>query len=143
MRYILVDSSALLAMADPRDRWADTAREFLQQIDVGAVYLVPDTVFSEALTLIKGRLGIATAIVVGSRIRESAIFRLRYLEPEDHHATWRIFARYTDKDWSYVDCSILALAQRLDLTEVFAFDRHFDQMAGLGLQRVPAVPLAH
>jgi predicted nucleic acid-binding protein len=137
MRRVLVDTSALMAMIDSRDCWFNEALDFLQR-EV-ALYLVPDTVFSETLTLIKARLGAAAAVTVGSRIQESATFRLHYLNPEDHRATWRIFARYTDKEWSYVDCSILALAQRLDVAEVFAFDHHFDQMTGLGLERVPAV----
>lgn len=39
------------------------------------------------------------------------------------------------KDWSYVDCSMLALARRLEVNVVFAFDRHFDQM--LAMTRLP------
>jgi len=46
-----------------------------------------------------------------------------------------IFCRYTDKDWSYVDCSLLALAQQQKIPAVFSFDRHFEQMPGL--MRVP------
>jgi predicted nucleic acid-binding protein len=134
-RQILVDSGALLAMVDSRDQYASAARAFLRESD--ALYLVPDTVFSEAMTLVKSRVGAAGAVSVGSRVQESTRFRLFYLEPEDHQATWRIFAHYLDKEWSYVDCSILALAQRMNITEVFAFDQHFDQMAGLGLVRVP------
>jgi predicted nucleic acid-binding protein len=135
-RSILVDSGALLAMADPRDRYAAAARRFLEET-TDAFYVVPDTVFSEAMTLIKARLGVASAVSVGSRLQESMLFQLRYLEPADHRATWQVFARYIDKDWSYVDCSILALAQRQGIGEVFAFDHHFDQMIALGLSRVP------
>ncbi len=134
-RRILVDSGALLAMADPRDRHTSAARVFLRETD--ALYLVPDTVFAEAMTLIKSRIGAAAAVSVGSRLQESTRFRLYYLESADHRATWQVFTRYIDKDWSYVDCSILALAQRMDIAEVFAFDHHFDQMAALGLVRVP------
>ena len=39
--------------------------------------------------------------------------------------------RYHDKEWSYTDCGILAVAQLLDIGEVFAYDRHFDQMPGI------------
>jgi predicted nucleic acid-binding protein len=102
-RSILVDSGALLAMADPRDRYAAAARRFLE-VMTDAFYVVPDTVFSEAMTLVKARLGAAAAVSVGSR---------------------------------YVDCSILAFAQRQGIEEVFAFDHHFDQMIALGLSRVP------
>ncbi|TET54416.1 MAG: PIN domain-containing protein [Anaerolineales bacterium] len=134
-RRVLVDSGALLAMADPRDAHYAAAREFLK--DQQAAYVVPDTVFCEAMTLIKSRLGAAAAVSVGSRVQESTLFQVQYLRPDDHDATWRVFARYTDKGWSYVDCSILALAQVRGIGEVFAFDQHYDQMAGLGLTRVP------
>jgi predicted nucleic acid-binding protein len=135
-RSILVDSGALLAMTDPRDRYAAAARRFLEETS-DAFYVVPDTVFSEAMTLIKARLGAAAAVSVGYRLQESTLFQLRHLESADHDAAWQIFARYVDKDWSYVDCSILALAQRQGIGEVFAFDHHFDQMVALGLSRVP------
>jgi predicted nucleic acid-binding protein len=135
-RLILVDSGALLAMTDPRDRHTAAARRFLEDT-TDAFYVVPDTVFSEAMTLIKARLGVAATVSVGSRLQESMLFQLRYLEPADHRATWQIFAHYLDRDWSYVDCSILALAQREGIGEVFAFDHHFDQMIALGLGRVP------
>jgi predicted nucleic acid-binding protein len=137
-RSILVDSGALLAMADPRDRYAGAARRFLEET-TDAFYVVPDTVFSEAMTLVKARLGTAAAVNVGSRLQESTLFQLHYLDSADHRATWQIFTRYIDKDWSYVDCSILALAQRQGGSEVFAFDHHFDQMSGLGLSRVPRI----
>lgn len=138
-RWILADSSALFAMVDSRDQSARAARAFLVEAQ-DAVSLVADTVFSEAMTLIKARLGAATAVEVGSRMRDSTRFRPQHLEPSDHRVTWEIFARHTDKEWSYVDCSILALAQRMDGGEVFAFDRPLEQMAGLGLTRVPQPP---
>ncbi len=135
MRRILVDSGALLAMADPRDRHALAVSVFLKETD--ALYVMPDTVFAEAMTLIKSRLGAAAAVAVGTRLQESTRFRLHYLEADDRRATWQVFAHYIDKNWSYVDCSILALAQRMSIAEVMAFDHHFDQMVALGLVRVP------
>ena len=39
--------------------------------------------------------------------------------------------KYDDKDWSYTDCALLALAEHLKISEVFAFDEDFDQMPGM------------
>jgi len=64
-------------------------------------------------------------------------FRFYRLAVEDADETWDIFSRYVDKEWSYVDCSLLAVARRLQLRQIFAFDHHFDQMASLGIRRVP------
>lgn len=35
------------------------------------------------------------------------------------------------------DCSILVMSQKLGIPEVFAFDEHIRQMAGLGIRCVP------
>lgn len=44
---------------------------------------------------------------------------------------------YRDKEWSYTDCSIAAMSQRLNIREVFAFDEHIRQMGGLKIRCVP------
>jgi uncharacterized protein len=57
------------------------------------------------------------------------------LTDEERQAIWSIFSRYRDKAWSYADCSLLALAQQMQIMTVFSFDHHIDQMAQL--TRIP------
>jgi uncharacterized protein len=83
------------------------------------------------MTTVKRRLDAAVAVKVGQQIRKSARFRLYRLTDDDDRAAWDIFSRYTDKEWSYVDCSLLALAQRQKIGAVFSFDHHFEQMPGV------------
>ncbi|PDW04076.1 type II toxin-antitoxin system VapC family toxin [Candidatus Viridilinea mediisalina] len=98
-------------------------------------YVVPETIFAETMTLTKARLGASAAITLGERMLQSRNFRLLALSELDRQQTWNIFTRYRDKAWSYVDCSVLAVARRLKIVEVFAFDQHFDQM--VELRRLP------
>ncbi len=135
MKQFLVDSGALLAMIDAGDEHHTAAATFARA-NATATFYLPDTVFVETMVLSKARLGVKPAVELGNRIMESPHFLIIYLTAEDRCTTWDIFSRYTDKDWSYVDCSILAVARRLQTSEVFAFDHHFDQMAELA--RVPA-----
>lgn len=128
MRQILCDTSALVALFDADDRFADLARDYVQGIEPGLTLIVPDTVFGETMTMLKSRVGAKLAVKVGQQLRQSVRFRLYRLSDEDELATWDIFARYTDKNWSYVDCSLLALAQRLKIAEILAFDHYFEQM---------------
>jgi predicted nucleic acid-binding protein len=51
--------------------------------------------------------------------------------PQPERETCALFQKYDDKDWSYTDCALLALAEHLKLNQVFAFDEDFDQMPGL------------
>lgn len=96
-----------------------------------ALFWLPEAVFVETMVLMKARLGAAAAVALGERIRSSTHFLVVEPTAEDRQAAWAIFSRYIDKDWSYVDCSILALARRLEVNVVFAFDRHFDQMPAM------------
>ena len=138
IQHCLVDSGALLAMCDAEDQHHTAAAAFVRS-NIASTFYVPDTVFVETMVLVKARLGARSAVDLGNQIMQNPRFVIVFLTTEDRQMTWNIFSRYTDKQWSYVDCSILAVARRLQIAQVFAFDHHFDQMAEL--TRVPAVPL--
>lgn len=132
---VMIDSGALLALVDRRDQHHTAAAQFVR--DQHAIsYVVLETIFVETMTLVKARLGGQPAITLGERLMRSQRFNLLPLNAQDREQTWMIFTRYQDKAWSYVDCSVLAVARRLAIGAVFAFDRHFDQM--VELRRMPA-----
>ena len=133
MKTILVDSSFLLAMVDGDDKHHSETVDFLKELG-RATLLVTSHIFDEAMTLIKSRLGSEVAVRTGWQLRLSTLFRLVHIIERDDEAAWEIFSQYTDKDWSYTDCSCLAVMRKLDITEVLSFDHHFDQM---GTVRLP------
>ena len=133
MKTILVDSSFLLAMVDRDDKHHNEVIAFLKELGI-ATLLVTSHIFDEAMTLIKSRLGSEIAVRTGQQLRLSTRFRLIHVTEGDDKAAWEIFSHYIDKDWSYTDCSCLAVMRKLGITEVLSFDRHFDQM---GTVRLP------
>lgn len=135
MSAVLLDTSAVFAIVDLSDSSHLEARQYLDHHPT--TYVVPHTVFSETVTLVKVRLGPDAAVEVGTALVSGDPFRIHYLTIEEVSESWGIFCRFADKEWSYTDCSLLALGRQLGLGEVFSFDHHFDQMAGLGLRRVP------
>ena len=80
------------------------------------------------MTLLKSRLGSAIAIQVGKRLRNNPAYAWLRMGPESERQAWAIFQRYSDKEWSYTDCAILALSLQERIGGVFAFDHHFRQM---------------
>lgn len=134
MAQIVVDSGALLALVNSRDKYHQPAAQFVKA-RISRTYIVPETIFAETMVLTKARLGSEAAIMLGEQLQQSQHFQLVALTEADKALTWQIFCRYADKDWSYVDCSLWAIAQRLRLIQVFSFDHHLAQM--VGLQRVP------
>lgn len=134
MSTLLIDTSALFALNYARDdHHTDAVHHF--KLLVGRVKpIITEWVFIETMSLIKTRLGPRYAIAFGRQLKASKAFYPLILTDEDKQTTWAIFERYADKDWSYIDCSLLAVAQRLKLQRIFTFDHHFRQM---GLEVVP------
>jgi predicted nucleic acid-binding protein len=132
MRRILIDTGAIYAFVTRTDAHHETARTFTHELmATQGSFILADTVFAETMTLLKARLGTAVALRVGQELRRNAIYKWSVLGPDGERDTWAIFQQYQDKEWSYTDCGILALARRLKITDVFAFDGHFEQMPGI------------
>jgi predicted nucleic acid-binding protein len=94
-----------------------------------------ETVFTELVTWMRAKVSISSSIKVGRILREEHLYV--NISNADDAATWDTFCQYDDKHWSYTDCSILVMTRKLGVPEVFAFDEHIRQMAGLGVRCVP------
>ena len=135
MSTLLIDTSALFALNYARDDYHANAVVYFKSL-VGRVKpIVTEWVFIETMSLMKARLGPQYAINFGRQLKASKAFYPLILNDEDKQTTWDIFERYDDKHWSYTDCSLLAVAQRLKLQRIFTFDHHFQQM---GMEVVPS-----
>jgi predicted nucleic acid-binding protein len=53
-------------------------------------------------------------------------------EKGDKDTAFTIFKRYTDKDFSFTDCTSFSIMRFLKLKRAFAFDKHFEQFEGIG-----------
>jgi uncharacterized protein len=136
-RTIIADTSAIYALVDSQDAHHARAVQFWNELPAGTVLLIAETTLMEAMTLIEVRLGHRIACRALEAIRKSERYRVVNLTAEDRLEMWRIFEQYSDKEWSPFDCASLAIAKRREIQEAFAFDVHFDQMAAVGLLRVP------
>jgi predicted nucleic acid-binding protein len=137
LRSVIVDTSAIYALVDTDDPHHQEAARYLRQLGRGVSLLVAEPTLLETVTLIKGRLGSAIALRTLQSINASNRYRVTRLTEADYAETWRLLEQYSDKSWSPFDCACLAVARSRQITEAFAFDNHFDQMAAAGLLRVP------
>jgi len=139
MRRALIDTGAIYALVAADDRHHATAAAFTENwVERRNIFLLPDLVFVETMTLMKRRLGPAVAIRVGRELRENPLFVWIARTPALEQETWSLFQSYDDKGWSYTDCELLALSRQLRIAEVFSFDEHFRQMPGI--KCLPVVP---
>lgn len=135
MTTLIADTSGLYALVDRNDPHHAQAASFLKAHVQPGCLLVSNHVFDETMTLVKARLGMRVALQLGLRLRNSRFVEMVVFSPAEEGATWRVFSRHTDKDWSYTDCACLVLARGRGVQEAFSFDRHFAQM---GLTMLPS-----
>ncbi len=129
MTSIIVDTSALIAFFVRSEKHHQAARQYVQQ-NPTKPWIVLETV-----TWLRIKVSIVASIQIGKVLRQEHVYV--NLSVDDDNATWKTFAKYNDKYWSYTDCSMLAMAQRLNVSDIFSFDNHISQMASLGINCVP------
>lgn len=93
--------------------------------------ITTDYILDETLTLLKARGEYQRAIRLGQNLFNEAEARLYYLTTEDIMAAWRMFLRFSDKDWSFTDCTSKVVMEKLGMTTAFTFDHHFRQFGGI------------
>lgn len=126
MKPRFVDTGVWYALADQRDPNHDDAVVLMAR--PRRPVITTNVVFGESLTLVRGRLGHASAVALGRRLLDGRDVRLVRVGLRDEEQAWQIFQRYRDKDFSFADCTSFAVMRRLRIPHALAFDRHFQQM---------------
>lgn len=124
-----VDLGAWFALTVPDDadylaarRWFDQNREPL---------LTSDYVVDETLTLLQARGERHRAVTLGRLLFGGSYAEVRYFTRAEIAAGWEVFERFSDKQWSFTDCTSKALMETLGIRRAFAFDQHFRQFGGV------------
>lgn len=126
MKRVFVDTGAWYAVVDDSDPNHASASAFLRKNQLPL--LTTNFVFDETVTLLRKRLGWATALEFGNRLNKSDFVNLVQVAIRDEEWAWDIFGRFKDKDFSYTDCTSFAVMERLGIGVAFTFDRHFSAM---------------
>ena len=93
--------------------------------------ITTDYAVDETLTLLRPRGQGAVALSLGQQFFNGSLATIYYLTEDDIRATWQVFTRYADKEWSFTDCSSKVVMEKLGITEAFAFDQHFRQFGSV------------
>lgn len=86
-----------------------------------------DYIVDETLTLLRARGQNRRAITVGSAFVTGSAATVHFITWDDFVDAWEVFRRFSDKEWSFTDCTSKVVMERLGLTTAFSFDRHFLQ----------------
>lgn len=122
---IFVDTGAWFALIVPSDINYPQARAwFLQNRER---LLTTDYVISETLTLCRARKRYQEAIRLGSWFFDEGFTEIHYLSSQEVREAWSVFRTFSDKAWSFTDCTSKVVMTARGIDCAFAFDHHFKQ----------------
>lgn len=117
---LIIDSSFLVALFDAGEVRHQRAYEFAA--DRAETMLVPDIVLPEVGYLLRRNLGYANSLNFFDFFEDRDI-RLIPVFQEDLARVREIGLQYRDARLDLVDCGIMAIAERLNVTRIATFDR--------------------
>ena len=128
MKPIFVDTAALIALGNQRDKFHTQAARLFKQytlerrkcVTTNAVLLELTNAFSSALHK-------PLALQLIHLIVSSPQWNVVYVDKPLMERGLQYFSARSDKDWSLVDCIGMLVAQDWNITEIFTNDHHFEQ----------------
>lgn len=117
---ILVDSSFLIALYDKDSNQHEVMKEIAQLYS--GQFLVPQVVLTEVVYLLKREAGVQGAVHFLNSFTQSQP-DLQDIIIEDLERVQKIMQQYADAKLDFVDCCIMALSERLNITEVCTLDQ--------------------
>jgi predicted nucleic acid-binding protein len=89
--------------------------------------ITTDYVINETLTLLRSRAQHGIALEFGRLVFSGQLADVHFLSLDEILEGWRVFQRFSDKEWSFTDCTSRAVMEHSKITTAFAFDHHFRQ----------------
>ncbi|MBM4338564.1 MAG: PIN domain-containing protein [Deltaproteobacteria bacterium] len=129
---IFIDTGAFIALTDKDDENHQAAVAFYRSArEKGNRFLTSNFVLCETLNYLRARISHPTAVFFRENLKKSGLIETIQVTLSIEEEAYTIFKRYSDKDFSFTDCTSFAVMRSLRLKNAFAFDKHFEQFEGI------------
>ena len=126
MREIFVDTGAWIAIVDERDKFHSMARSvYPQHLKNYGRLVTTNLVIAETYSITLNRLGFQATMQLMDGIRDSSRILQVYTTPQIDLLAFAILHKYRDQHFSFVDAISFAVMQEREISDAFAYDRHF------------------
>jgi len=122
---IFVDSGGWFASVVTDDEDHETAKIWFEENK--EPLFTTNYIVDETLTLLRARGENQKAVEIGNLFFQGLLAEIYHLTEDDIFETWKIFQQFSDKDWSFTDCSSKYICERFGITHAFSLDKHFRQ----------------
>ena len=131
-----MDTAGWIACTDAADRAHERALTSRDRcLEEGGVLVTTDYIVDETLTLLRVRGGLRVAEAWLGEVDSSPHLRWEFISPERADKARALFFRYTDKEFSFTDCTSFVVMRELRLRDALTTDHHFAQAGFLTLPR--------
>ncbi|MCX9074035.1 MAG: PIN domain-containing protein [Candidatus Methanoperedens sp.] len=130
---LLIDTSAIVSARNADDKNHNKALDIMIRAlksEFGKLY-ISDYIFDEAVTIAYIRTGNKNfANDIGIFARTKPII-FRFIEPIDFERAWELYLQFQDKNFSFTDCTNIALMKRHGIDTLFTYDSEFNGIVSI------------
>ncbi|MBI5213315.1 MAG: PIN domain-containing protein [Nitrospirae bacterium] len=127
-----IDTGAWIAVADRNGQYSQEAGRLYRGLILERQQLVTsDFVLVETYNLLLKTIGNKATISFENKLKMIPFLKVAPITMHDWERAWKILEKYSDKDFSFTDCTSFALMERLKIRNAFSFDSHFSQFGFL------------
>ena len=128
MREVFVDTNGWVGLKHRGDSFWQAATDLnAALLSGGARYVTSNFVLDESYTLLLLRVGHRVAVELGEEIRASRLVTVVHVSEELEDEAWSLFKRYSDKEFSFTDCTSFVIMEEKGMKEALTADHHFRQ----------------
>lgn len=124
---IIVDTSVICALYNPKDSLHAKAQR-IKPLFTEYTPVVSNFILLESYTILSQRVSKAFSIAFGKRVREKHSYAIVWIDQKLEDETWEVFKSIKDKNFSYVDASILAVMKKGKIGHLLSFDAGFNNL---------------
>jgi uncharacterized protein len=129
---LFVDTGAFIALTDADDENHKAAAALYRNAkEKETRFVTTNFVVCETMNYLRARISHNIAVLFWENLKKSGFIEIVTVAPSNEDAAFAIFKRYTDKDFSFTDCTSFSIMRSLKLKTAFAFDKHFEQFEGI------------
>ena len=125
---IFIDTGAFYSKLDKKDRDHKTSIELWPKIIKDYQPVTTNYIFEESLTLIRRKIGIEESILFANFFLKTDAIQIYEIDKTIRNDALNIFKKFTDKNFSFTDCTSFAFMVENKIKSAFSFDKHFEQM---------------
>lgn len=126
-QHVFIDTSFLVALYNKKDTLHEKAKLYTGDLEKVHV-VISNFILLESYTILSQRASKQQAISFGNYVRKYNPYDIFWIERELENEVWRTFTSIKDKNFSYVDASILTVIQKEGISHLLSFDHAFKRL---------------